>query len=191
MSLFRRNNSNAAAIPEDLQPYYSGQQSGLSKWIGPILRAVALLALLALLIWGGLWLVRYFTGDNRANQAAQSTSQEASDAAKKKAEEQKQKVAAGATPPPAATPAPATPPATPPAATPAPTPKPATPAPAAPAPAPAPAPPATPAPAAGGSGAGSAQTLVNSGPGEVVALFAAVTAAGALLHRLVLGRARS
>lgn len=167
MKLFNRKNNTAAAIPEDLQPYYNNQPSGAKRWIGPILRIVLLIAALALLIFGAIWLVRHFTGNDDAKKtSAQTSSQNISDPATDKKSDNKSgsagktdtnkagdtnKGATGTNPAPAAQPN---------------------------APQPAPSTPAAPDPAAG------SDTLVNTGPGETLALFVLVAVLAGFAHRL-------
>jgi cytoskeletal protein RodZ len=54
MALLRRNASENT-IPEDLKPYYEGRNSAWRRWVGPVLRGLLLLVLIALIVWGGIW----------------------------------------------------------------------------------------------------------------------------------------
>lgn len=66
MALFRRNQTTTTdtadnSVPVDLQQYYSSGSSGIFKWI---LRIVLFLAVLALLVWAGIWLFNKLTKDD-------------------------------------------------------------------------------------------------------------------------------
>lgn len=75
MKLFKRSNSASQAIPEDLQPYYASQNSGMAKWLGPVLRGLLLIVVLALLIWAGIWLFHKLTKSGTAKTSSNQTSQ--------------------------------------------------------------------------------------------------------------------
>jgi cytoskeletal protein RodZ len=99
MKLFGRNKSENNEVPEDLQQYYSTGGSGLVKWI---VRILVGLIVLALLIWGGTWLVHKMTDKTKTPQTTQSSSQQSeaqkrvaaqAQAAQKKAQQEAQKVA--------------------------------------------------------------------------------------------------
>jgi len=176
MRFFKRNNTDTAAIPEDLQAYYSSSDSGIRRWVGPILRGILLLIVLALLVWGAIWLINKIRNSNDAKNAANETSQNTQKAGSSAANSP----AAEGDKSPAPKPAPSN------GTTPTPAPSPAT-------PAPAPAPSATPKPAPSTvtpttPGAASSQQLVNSGPGEVIGAFLATVSAGFLAFRVYLLR---
>ena len=141
MSVFNRKDDSVDPIPEDLKPYYQGKNTAWQRWLGPVLRGLVLLAVLALLVWGGIWSVNKIV--HRNDDSGKSTTS-TSDTQKKP------------TPSPtASTPGSAT--------SPTPTPTPTTPStPTTPATAPTPTPATTPA---------SDGTLANTGPGEVIAAF--------------------
>jgi FtsZ-interacting cell division protein ZipA len=101
MRLFKRTTADEAAIPEDLRPYYSGQTSGFRRWLGPIMRIILLLVLLALLVWAGVSLVNYFakrndgaTDKNNTPATSQQAQREKDEAAKKAADDKAAKDAA-------------------------------------------------------------------------------------------------
>ncbi len=74
MKFFNRTKSNTTSIPEDLQPYYKGENSGVKRWIGPVIRGLILLAVLILVVWGAIRLVQAVTG-NDDDQSTMNTSQ--------------------------------------------------------------------------------------------------------------------
>ncbi|HEX8182955.1 MAG TPA: hypothetical protein VF575_05145 [Candidatus Saccharimonadales bacterium] len=161
MKLFNRKNNTAAAIPEDLQPYYSNKQSGIKRWTGPILRILLLLAVLALLIFGVSWLVRQFTKDDPKNAAGQTSSQNIPDPAAEKPAGDQGKTGTSST----STAKPAAPAAQSPTT-------------------PGSGSAATPGTAAAPAAGSGPDTLANAGPTETFALFAVVTMVGAFVHRL-------
>lgn len=163
MKWFGKNKQDSTAIPADLQPYYSGKKSGLRSWLGPIARGLLLLAVLVLLVGGGVWLVHKVTGSSDKTKVASSNAQSALSKAKQKA------VAPSATARTPAAPSTQVAPSTP--ATP---PVPAAPAPTASIPqAAAPSAPTTP----------GASQLVNTGPGEMTGVFIAALLAGGYSYR--------
>jgi cytoskeletal protein RodZ len=185
MSLFHRNKTDTAAIPEDLQPYYSSQGTGLRRWVGPILRALVLLIVLALLVWGGIVLVHKLTKSSGKKSTAQTTSQTSGKSTAKAASKStttKQTASSSAVKTtPAATPTPTPTPA----ATPTPTPAPAA---ATPSPDVMPSPRAASATPATTPSATANQDLTNTGPGNIFALFAVVVVSATLFHRFFFGR---
>ncbi len=181
MKLFGRDNKNRESIPVDLQPYYTGQESGIRRWIGPIFRGLLLIALLILLAWGGVWLVHKLTNrdsdSKKANQ--QSTAQQATPSTTSETPASSAKNQATTSP--AVTPAP----------TPTLSPTPQTTSTPTSTPTPAPATPNTPSPGTTSptdSNAAQSQKLANTGPGEVAAIFASATLLGTVLYRTLLTR---
>lgn len=180
MALFGKKKTTDSDVPADLQQYYNNDKSGPLKWI---LRILALLIVLALLIWGAIWLVHKLTSKDENPKKPTTSSQQAANGDTNN----KAQGAPSPTPPPAAKPTPT------PAPKPTPTPSPssnngtATPAPSPSAsgsnggstatPSPAPSPAAT-------GGAGSGQTLVNTGPadGLMAGLIAVVTVLATAIH---------
>lgn len=190
MRLFHRSNPDTADIPEDLQPYYDNQAGGIGRWLGPILRGVALLVVLALLVWGGIWGVHKLTSNQHAgkNTSAQSSQSGQHNGGKSSSGSSalNSPAANGGKTSPQPSPAPSPKPSQPSgSATPSPTPAP-TPTPSAAAPSPAP---AAPSPSATASPpVATNKALVNTGPGQVAALFGAVSMVGGFLYRLRLIR---
>jgi cytoskeletal protein RodZ len=166
-------------VPADLQQYYNTGGSGVGKLI---LRIVAFVLIMALIIWGGIWLFDKLTGGNDSETASNNTNQQeesqkasedrakadaeakkaadeaakkAAEARKKAEEEARKQEAANQTPPAGSTTSPSTS--------------------------------TTQDLPVGGSGGGEpsvpAAELPNSGPGEtLVALFVGTVGICALLH---------
>ncbi len=76
---FKRSNKSTttSAIPEDLQQYYSGQSTGPRRWFGFAVRILALLIIVVLIVWGGVWIVHKFSGRNDDSTKQTATSQQA------------------------------------------------------------------------------------------------------------------
>jgi FtsZ-interacting cell division protein ZipA len=90
MALFRRNTGNND-VPEDLQQYYSTSDGGgILKWV---IRVVGGLIVLALLIWGGIWIGHKLSSKDPATATTNSKQQAEQ---KKKADEAAAKAEADA-----------------------------------------------------------------------------------------------
>ncbi len=149
MSVFKRNNSSDDPIPEDLKPYYEGKSNSWKRWLGPVLRGLVLLAVLALLVWGGIWGVSKIIhrNDDTSKSTASTASSSNDDSGSKSATPAP--TSKSPTPTPATTPTTPTPPTT-----------------TSPTPTPAVTPPTA-------QAAANPDALANTGPGEVIAAFVA------------------
>ncbi len=82
MAIFNRRDESNSAIPDDLKPYYQGGGSAWQRWVGPVLRGLLLLAVLGLVVWGGIWGVSKLVnrgGDAGKSGGTASTSQNKND----------------------------------------------------------------------------------------------------------------
>jgi hypothetical protein len=181
MALFRRRKTNST-LPPEVQQYYETERRD-SSWLAWLLAAVTLLCAVLIvtgLFFGGRWAYRELTGNDKPATTADSGDQQgepATDVPAGTVDGQEPGVSDGGQGQPAPAPQPATPPpapATPPA--PPPTPAPATP----PAPSPQPAP-GTP-PSGSQDVASAGDSIPSTGPGHVVALFAATTLVAGTAH---------